>query len=226
MVAPREVVPIIMNLVKPGSVLDVGSGIGTWLKAFEEAGVQNYCGLDGDYVDRSQLKIPTEKFIPIDLGKSWSLHKKFDLVISLEVAEHLPESSADTFVDSLTSHGDVILFSAAIPGQGGQRHINEQWPEYWQKKFARHGFYFHDIVRPMIWNNENVNWWYRQNIFLINKDKNQETIMPLVHPELFNQKLSNEKSYQESLLRGEQGVRSGTTIFFNSLLFKLKNFFQ
>ena len=133
--APRVIVPIVLEMIKPNSILDVGCGIGTWLKVFEEYGVDDYLGIDGDYVDRSTLKISEKRFLPNDLRKRWSLNRKFDLVVSLEVAEHLPEEVADLFVSTLSAHGDTILFSAAIPGQGGQNHVNEQWPTYWQKKF-------------------------------------------------------------------------------------------
>lgn len=226
MAAPREVVPIIMELIKPKSVLDVGCGTGTWLKAFEEAGVEHYYGLDGHYVKESQLQIPHKKFIVTDFSKQWAINEEFDLVVSLEVAEHLPESSADTFVKSLTLHGDVILFSAAIPGQGGQGHLNEQWPEYWQQKFGAHGFYFHDIIRPLIWDNEKVNWWYRQNIFLVDRNKENATqTLSKVHPDLFKLNVKNELAYKESLTHGKQGLRTSTTIFFNALKFKLRNLF-
>jgi SAM-dependent methyltransferase len=219
--APREVVPIIMELIKPKSVLDVGCGTGTWLKAFEEAGVEHYYGLDGHYVKESQLQIPYKKFIVTDFSKQWAINEEFDLVVSLEVAEHLPESSADTFIESLVAHGDVILFSAAVPGQGGQHHINEQWPEYWQQKFAKHGFYFHDTIRPLIWNNEKVNWWYRQNIFIINRIRdNAAQALSKVHPELFKIRMGNGSVYEISLLKG---IQLSAAILFNALKLKLKN---
>lgn len=221
--APREVVPLVMNIFKPSSVLDVGCGTGTWLKAFEEAGVRDYLGVDSDYVKREALKIPTDLFHPFDLCKAWSLNRKFDLVISLEVAEHLPEDSADLFVTTLVNHGDTILFSAAIPGQGGQNHLNEQWPEYWQQKFAKHGFYFHDTIRPLIWNNEKVNWWYRQNIFIINRIReNAAQALSKVHPELFKIRMGNGSAYEISLLKG---IRLSAAILFNALKLKLKNLF-
>src|SRR5690606_34222821 len=99
-----------------------------------------------------------------DLTKKLELNKKYDMAISLEVAEHLPESAADTFVESLTSHASIILFSAAIPQQGGQYHVNEQWPNYWNEKFKKRGFQAFDILRSEFWNNEHVPWWYRQNM--------------------------------------------------------------
>lgn len=225
MTAPREVVPLVMDMVKPSSVLDVGCGTGTWLSAFEEAGIRDYLGIDGAYVQSTQLKIPAEKFKPVDLKAPWTLNRTFDLVVCLEVAEHLPQSSADMFVEALTCHADTILFSAAIPHQGGQHHINEQWPEYWQQKFAHHGFYFHDSVRSKIWSNEKVEWWYRQNIFLITRKQSEQPVLPLVHPELFKQKMLNENAYHESLISGKQGMQLSAKIFFNAVWFKLKKIF-
>jgi len=102
--------------------------------------------------------------VPIDLGRH------FDLVVSLEVAEHIPHASADTFVDSLVRHGDIVLFSAAIPGQGGTFHVNEQWPEYWGKRFKARGYVGIDCVRPLVWEDPSVDYWYAQNVFLFVRD--------------------------------------------------------
>jgi SAM-dependent methyltransferase len=230
MIAPREVVPIILNLVKPKSVLDAGCGTGTWLKAFEEVGVIDYIGVDGSHVDHSQLNIPIEKFVSQDLSAQWSLKRKFDLVLSLEVAEHLPEESADLFVETLVNHAsENIIFSAAIPGQRGQNHLNEQWPAYWERKFLRHGFHFHDDIRPLIWSNEKVEWWYRQNMFLLNKRISTSYSPPLIHPDHWIQSIKSKESahdeYIKSIIEGKQGLRISSAIFFNALLFKLKNLF-
>lgn len=227
--APREVVPFVMELVRPKSILDIGCGTGTWLKVFEEKGITDYLGVDGEYVDRTMLKIPIDKFLPHELQNSFSLGRRFDLVISLEVAEHLSERYADVFVHSLAEHGDTILFSAAIPGQDGQNHLNEQWPEYWEKKFLNHGFYFHDVLRPKIWKNDKIDFWYRQNIFLLKKEKPVKGLfdsLALVHPELHLQTISNHQLYRKSLLEGKQGLRLSAQIFFNSLLFKFKNLLE
>jgi SAM-dependent methyltransferase len=227
--AAREIVPLLLRLTHAQCVLDVGCGTGTWLKVFEENGVEDYCGVDGFYVNENQMKISVTKFVKMDLRTNWSLNRKFDLVICLEVAEHLPESSADVFIEDLTRHGDFIVFSAAVPGQGGQNHLNEQWPEYWQKKFNKHGFYFHDTLRPLIWSNERIEWWYRQNIFLVKKEKPIQLpfySLSLVHPQLLELKNANEREYFESLVQGKQGIRVGFTIFFNSLRFKFKNIFR
>lgn len=215
--APREVVPLVMDMVTPESVLDVGCGTGTWLQVFGENGVSDYLGIDADHVPAEKLRISPERFIVRDLGTRWQLDRKFDLVVCLEVAEHVPPAAADNLVSSVVSHGDVILFSAAIPGQGGQFHVNEQWPEYWQKKFAVHGFYFHDVLRSGIWDNPRVNWWYRQNIFLITREYSGEKILPLVHPECYMANLNILKNAIESVASGREGVISSAKIFLRSL---------
>src|ERR1051326_3058645 len=86
--------------------------------------------------------------------------------ISLEVAEHLPEASAQGFVASLTRLAPVVLFSAAVPLQGGAEHVNEQWQEYWRSKFSELDYVACDAIRPVIWGNEDVFTYYQQNILV------------------------------------------------------------
>ena len=162
----KEIVPLVLELVQPKSVIDIGCGAGTWLSVFKEFGIEDICGVDGDYVGEEILKIPKEQFLSLDLSKPFHLDRQFDLVLSLEVAEHLPPESAGIFIDSLTRLGSVILFSAAIPHQGGTQHMNEQWPDYWAKFFHHTGYVAIDCIRKTIWQNANVEWWYAQNLLL------------------------------------------------------------
>jgi SAM-dependent methyltransferase len=167
----REIIPLILELVQPRSIIDVGCGAGTWLSVCREFGIEDIFGVDGDYVDKKILKIPKERFSSFDLRKPFCVGRQFDLVLSLEVAEHLPLESASTFIDSLTGHGSVVLFSAAIPHQGGEQHINEQWPEYWMELFRHKGYVVIDCVRKRIWQNPNVESWYAQNVLMfVQKD--------------------------------------------------------
>jgi SAM-dependent methyltransferase len=144
----------------------VGCGTGEWLSVFEEHGVEDVWGVDGGWVSKKRLEIAEERFVPIDLEQPFHIDRTFDLVVSLEVAEHLPEECANTFVDSLTRLGPVVLFSAAIPHQVGRKHINEQWPEYWAQRFHEKDYVVIDCLRRRIWRNENVAKWYRQNILM------------------------------------------------------------
>jgi SAM-dependent methyltransferase len=162
----REVLKIVKDLIQPESVVDIGCGLGTWLKAWLELGVTEVLGVDGDYVKKDRLLIPRSRFRAMDLSAPTAIDAQFDLVQSLEVAEHLPERVADTFVSFLCSLGSVILFGAAIPFQGGTNHVNEQWPEYWADKFSARGFVTVDAIRGCIWHNPNVDLWYRQNTLI------------------------------------------------------------
>lgn len=158
------IIPIIINAFNPKSILDVGCGTGTWLKVFKEIyNINDTLGLDGNYIDLKKLVIDEGYFTAVDLRKSFELNRKYDVVLCLEVAEHLPESSAEDLISSLCKHSDMIIFSAAIPAQGGQNHVNEQWPQYWEGIFKKYNYKCYDIVRPQIWNDERVDVWYKQH---------------------------------------------------------------
>jgi SAM-dependent methyltransferase len=181
----EAIVPLVLTLVKPQSVIDIGCGLGTWLSVFEKFGVKDVFGIDGDHVNRSMLQIPNERFTAFDLKKRIQIDRRFDLVISLEVAEHLPEQCAKTFVHSLTKLGPVILFSAAIPFQGGTAHLNEQWPDYWANYFSEDGYEVVDYLRKKVWQDDKVEWWYAQNILLFSQ-KDYLASNPLLKKEFEN----------------------------------------
>ena len=165
----REIVPLILKLFAPQSVVDVGCGTGTWSRAYKDAGVR-ILAIDGVDVRNDQLVIDAGDFERHDLLQPLRLDRHFDLVNCLEVAEHLPAARARSFVADLCRLSDVVAFSAAIPGQGGTHHINEQWPSYWIPMFQENGFRGLDCFRPSIWNNERVAWWYAQNLFAFVKE--------------------------------------------------------
>lgn len=195
----EEILPAVLDLIQPKSVIDIGCGIGAWLSVFMDKGVDDAIGVDGDWVPREYLCVPEKNFLPRELTKPLNLGRDFDLVVSLEVAEHIPEQASDTFIGTLVEHGQVILFSAAIPGQGGPGHVNEQWPDYWATKFAKHGYEVIDCIRSKVWSNEKVCWWFAQNTMLYVKremiesnDKLQElrrltndAQLSIVHPKKY-----------------------------------------
>ncbi|HEX4490222.1 MAG TPA: class I SAM-dependent methyltransferase [Acidimicrobiia bacterium] len=160
------IAPIVVDLLHPTSVLDVGCGRGTWLAAFARLGVNDVLGVDGAHVSARDLEIPPAAFLAHDLTQPLRLGRRFDLVMSLEVAEHLDEQYASAFVESLVTHGAAVLFSAAVPGQGGAGHVNEQWPSTWAARFAEHGYVPVDAVRPKVWTDRRVAYWYAQNVLL------------------------------------------------------------
>lgn len=156
---------------RPASVIDVGCGVGTWLQVCRDLGVDDVLGIDGDYVVRDRLRIPADRFTPanvtdpVDVATK-SGGRRFDLAISLEVAEHLPQSEAGRFVRTLTELSDRVLFSAAIPYQGGTNHIHENWQEHWAILFRAAGYEVVDLFRARLWGDRRVSFWYRQNAFL------------------------------------------------------------
>lgn len=198
----KVIVPMLLQMYPAKSVIDAGCGDASWLSVFKENGVERILGVDGDWVDVSQLHIPGECFQRRSLDRAVEVKDSFDLSMSLEVAEHLPPERAKGFVDELCALAPVVLFSAAVPEQGGHHHINEQWPSYWAEFFFENGYKLIDTLRLAVWNIEDVCWWYKQNLLVfanddaleahpslkIAADNSPETPPALIHPTLFGEK--------------------------------------
>jgi methyltransferase family protein len=175
------IVPLLNSIIEIDSVLDVGCGDGRWLACFKASGASSIRGVDGEWTDQDRLLIPRHCFSVQDLSQSFDLGRRFDLAMSLEVAEHVESEHAARFVNNLTNHSDVVLFGAAIPFQGGFRHINERWQSYWLKLFDAQGYQCFDPLRPQVWLRDDVSVWYRQNMLLyVNRDR-QDLISTVGH---------------------------------------------
>ena len=160
------IVPLVLELLPAKSVVDVGCGEGDWLAVFRRAGLEDVLGLDGAHVERGRLQIPQQYFQVADLSKPLRVDRAFDLAVCVEVAEHLSADCAPAFVESLVRLAPAVLFSAAIPFQGGVNHLNEQWPDVWASLFGQHSYMPIDFIRKRVWKNETVDWWYAQNTIL------------------------------------------------------------
>jgi SAM-dependent methyltransferase len=214
--AAREVIPIIFSMFRPRSVIDVGCGVGTWLTVFNELGIDDFQGLDGAHVERSLLEIPQDRFRAIDLNEDFApgIGRRFDCAMSLEVAEHLRPASSKQFVTALTALSDVVLFSAATPAQGGTGHINEKWLEFWASLFREAGYVPVDCLRPVIWDNDRIVWWYRQNMVFFVLENEVAKVFPewsspragslplsIVHPELLLWADQRRKRFRNTFVR-------------------------
>ena len=135
----------------------------------------------------------------------------------------------------------MIVFSAAFPGQGGQNHLNEQWPEYWKNKFEKYDYELFDVLRPIFWNNESIPVWYRQNMMLVikkgklNQEKivegfskyHKNSLMNIIHPEYFYPLLqiyeqsNNLKSEHERLKKGKESFKIYLKLMAKYILRKL-----
>jgi len=206
----RATLPELFRHIQPRNVLDVGCGVGTWLRAAGELGVTQRLGVDGDYVDRHALMMPEELFLPLNLAQRGLFEAvtergtdRFDLVMCLEVAEHLPFERAASLVEELCGLGDLVLFSGAIPYQYGTGHINEQWPEFWAMHFRAHGYACFDLLRPRLWGRSDVEWWYAQNLLVFAKEGSEAyaklpaeaaaggRTLAMVHPEAWLSNILN-----------------------------------
>ncbi len=162
----RIVLGRLFQVYQPFSVVDFGCGQGGWLAAAESLGATILKGFDGPWVRKGSLLSSSIDFTPVDFEKFVDLEQRFDLAMSLEVAEHLSADAAESFINLLCRASDVVLFSAAIKYQGGTNHVNEQWQSYWIDLFRSNAYECFDVFRGAIWRNEDVDWWYRQNTFL------------------------------------------------------------
>jgi hypothetical protein len=176
------VVPMVYGLMRPETVVDVGGGEGWWAYEFAKLGARAVCIDDGSASDPAPGVVHVHhdlvEGLPENVGR-------FDLALSLEVAEHIEPASADGLVGNLCALAPSILFSAAVPGQGGHGHVNEQWPSYWTERFEAHGYSVSGALRWMLWNEERVEYWYRQNLLVATREPGRlrewfET--PLAHP--------------------------------------------
>jgi SAM-dependent methyltransferase len=206
---PQAALPVIFGDSKPSSVLDVGCGTGTWLKAALELGISDIFGVDGVEAPFDQLHIPAEKIQRQDLTRPWVLERRFSVAICFEVGEHLDRVFAGTLIDTLVKHSDLIYFSAACPGQPGQHHVNCQWPAYWQKLYNERGYVCSDDVRWRIWDDARIEPWYRQNLFVARRDAlaagTEPRIKPVVHPGMMAYGMNETFSFEEHVKQIESG---------------------
>jgi hypothetical protein len=189
---PRAVLPLLFAKRVPTSLLDVGCGIGAWMRVAIDLGVKEVFGIDGVPVVKNQLLVAPCHFGVQDLRIDWDLRQTFEICLCLEVAEHLDEKYGALLVRNLVRHSATIVFSAACPSQTGQYHVNRQWPDYWQELFNAAGFVCDDSLRWEIWDISRIEPWYRQNIFVARwapKTAGQEPrIRGVVHPEMLSRR--------------------------------------
>lgn len=213
-ISAEKILPYVLNIIKPKNIVDFGCGSGTWLSVAQNLGYNDVLGIDGEYIDNSWQVINKNCFKSADLTKEISLNKKYDLAICLEVAEHIYEQDSEVFLKNLVNASDIILFSCAVPNQGGTNHVNEQYPSYWIKRFAKYNYELVDAIRFKFWDDDEIAFWYRQNIVLfVKKDKVKEMkkvfvndVIPtdFVHPtkmiNMFNEYDSNIKKIAKERL--------------------------
>jgi hypothetical protein len=203
------------------SVLDLGCGIGVWMEAALVKPGRVVQGVELEAFEPEELVVPLGTIINRTLDRPIELHRRFDLALCLETAEHIEREGAAEVVSNCVRHCDIVLFSAAIPGQGGLHHVNEQPPEYWQRLFDQAGYEVVDLIRPLIWANAGIPAWYRQNMLLfVNKKagsildllRREASKVPIplhrAHPDLFHWQAAELARQGAKLRVGEQEMAS------------------
>ena len=192
----RVVVPILHNELRPARVVDVGAGEGWWAAEWARLGC-HVTAIDGPgTIPHTSTSVLVDRWRSHDLNDPLPVGDgEADVVTCLEVAEHLPEERAGSLIAELCAVAPVVVFSAAIPGQGGTGHINEQWPGYWADLFQANGFTVSGAVRWRIWTDTRVENWYAQNCLVAAAkpsrypeifDTPLAPPIPVVHPVLYN----------------------------------------
>lgn len=219
--AAETILNIVLPILKPRSLLDLGTAVGTWPHTAKRLGVKTVLGIDGPWVPQDQRLIDSNEFITVDLeGNLPDLGIRYDMAVCTEVLEHISGPASDRAIAWLCRQAPAVLFSAAIPMQGGVNHINEAWQSHWAQLFAAQGFKAYDILRPKIWRDHRIPYWYRQNIILmadealgrsLDLSPTDPRFLDLVHPELYTSK-------SKRLIRRDAGTFRGRFNAFKSLL--------
>lgn len=195
-----EVVPV------PMRTLDFGSATGAWSEAGKTLGVATATCVDGPWVPEDLKSSSINRFITHNLevnfqAESFGLnYDREALAMCIEVLEHLSPSAGEALISVMCSLVDVVIFSAAYPGQGGVGHVNEQHVDHWANIFKRHKFNSYDVIRPRIWDDGKMPIFYRQNMVIFVRSnshfeplfaKYESPVRALIHPEVYNKLLKN-----------------------------------
>ena len=164
----------ILNDFKARSVIDVGCGTGALLEALRDKGCEVF-GLEYAEAALRYCRARRLDVAKFDLERSvLNDNRTFDVAVSMEVAEHLPEKVADRYVDLLTCLSRVVVLTAAPPGQGGTDHVNEQPPSYWITRFRHRGFAHAEELSER-WHQRwkaagDVESWYYKNLMIFQRE--------------------------------------------------------
>jgi len=160
--------------LKPKSVIDVGCGIGIYLKPLDLSGISCF-GIEGSSIARKYSVFNKNRIIVADVTRKLNINKKYDLALCIEVAEHIPKKTSSILIGNLTSLSNIILFTSAPPGQGGTDHINEQKPQFWINLFNKKNFVFDKEKTEQIKNfliQKKCIWWIPANMMIFKKRRN------------------------------------------------------
>lgn len=162
---PSGLIDKALQIFNPTSVLDLGCGTGQAVSYFMEKGVPIVLGVEGSAVVIAQAK-SSNCITQFDLNKELNLNREFDMIFSYEFVEHIHPKYVDILLKNFSKHSNLIVLSAARPGQGGLGHFNEQYPEYWIEKFKNEGYNYDDESTQILKAAEKI---YPENILVFRR---------------------------------------------------------
>ncbi len=134
-----EIADHIVNRIQPRRVLDAGCALGLLVEALRDRGV------DADGIDLSSYAIANVSESTKPFCRRGSIADEFaeryDLIVSIEVVEHMPVREGEKAIANMCRHADDVLLSSSPLDHREPSHVNVQPPEYWAELFAREGFY-------------------------------------------------------------------------------------
>ena len=125
--------------IGPTRVLDAGCALGLLVETLRDRGV-DASGIDISPFAIEQVHPPVKPFCR-QRSVTEPFTERYDLIVSIEVLEHMSSREAEAAIANFCAHTDDILFSSSPFDFKEATHGNVQPPEYWASHFARHGFY-------------------------------------------------------------------------------------
>ncbi len=167
-------ISLLQDIFEFQSLIDLGCATGHYLFYALKEGVSDVLGVEGSPAAFSNLLVDKKYIIQHDLRKPLNLNRKYDIALSIEVAEHIDKKYSDVYLKSMCDCSDLIIFTAATPNQGGKCHVNEQPHKWWIEKFKKHSFRFDkkmtDLLRRKIKENAEAGkfivFWLEPNIMV------------------------------------------------------------
>jgi hypothetical protein len=148
------------------NVIDFGCGMGDYIKRIMDLGCE--CQAYDGNPNTPLLTNGIGKVL--DFTEKFDLNKKFDLVISLEVGEHIPKEYENIFINNICNHShNYIIISWAIIGQGGDGHVNCQNNDYIINEITKRGFKYDLKNTKLLRDNATTAWWFKNTIMVFKK---------------------------------------------------------
>lgn len=163
-------------------IIDLGCGPGIYVDEMVNLGL-NATGYEPDTRTLKYSKNVRNKSL-------FEVEDPSDLVIFMEVAEHIPSDRNDEIVESIFRNmkdDGVLIWTAAVPGQGGDGHINCQTKDFWLKKLEKAGLVNDEEIQENLLNfvksDPNTMGWFLNNLIVMKKKKKSKNVVFFIEPE-------------------------------------------